>query len=214
MMRLILRAMGVLALIFSLVVGVIVAQPHDDAAMRAFFESQECSAPCFLGIRPGVTTTAEAIAILQAHPWVKSVNPAASTFGSGARAYTNIYWGWSGQQPAFVFDAASKTPPYLHIYAGKVQYIRLVTRIPYADAWFVVGAPPGETLIVGSDSAIQSAIYQGGRLVFDAKVVCPMNPAVVWSAPIAITYSDGSLTAYTKPGYHIDRAFFRSTCQS
>src|SRR4051812_31653625 len=199
MIRFTLRAIFALMLLLTLVVGVIIAQPHDDSVMRAFFALPDCAAPCFLGIRPGVTTTAEAIAILQAHPWVKGVSPAASTFGNGARAYTNIYWSWSGQQPAFIFDAASKTPPYLHIYAGKVQYIRLVTRIPYADAWFVVGAPPSETLIVGSDSAIQSAIYQGGRLVFDAKVVCPMNPAVVWNAPIAIIYTDGSLTAYSKP---------------
>ena len=208
-----LRAFAGLALIFSLALGVIVAQPRDDATMRAFFTPQDCAAPCFLGIRPGVTTAQQAVALLQAHPWVKEIGDAGREPPSHPQDYTNIVWDWSGQQPAFLSDASADNPPYLHINNGVVQYIRLVTRIPYGNAWLTIGAPSEGTLIVGDDSAIRSTSYLGGKLVFDSKIACPMTLAAVWNAPISITYSDGSMTAYySQSVFHLDRAYYHSKC--
>ena len=207
------RVVLALVIVFALAVGVILAQPQEDATMRDFFTSP-CAPPCFMGIRPGITTTEQALALLRAHPWVKGVSPAASTFGTGARSYTNIYWGWTGQQPAFIFDASSASLPYLHIYKGIVQYIRLVTHIPYGAAWLILGMPSSGSLIVdGNNLGIQTVTYFGGMLAFDSNIACPMNSAVRWNAPISITYSDGTLTAYSRPGFHLDRASYRSKCQ-
>ena len=213
MIRLMVQGMTSLALGFALALGAIAAQPRDDAAMRAFFAPPNCSAPCFLGIRPGVTTVQQAIALLQAHPWVTGIGDAGREPPSHPQDYSNIVWNWNGQQPDFLAAGDADDPPYLHINNGIVQYIRLVTRIPYGDAWLTIGAPTRETLIVGGDSAIQSASYLGGKLVFDSKIVCPMKPGVVWNTPISITYSDGSTTAYySQSVFHLDRAYYHSKC--
>src|SRR5262249_12704463 len=153
--------------------------------------SPGCSPPCFMGIHPGTTTAEQAIDLLQASPWVKGVSPTTASVGSGARPKTtNIYWSWSGQQPDFVFAAASREPPYLHVRNDIVQYIRLVTRIPYGNALLIVGAPDTRTLIVGdSESVLQSVGYLRGRLVFDSQLTCPLTSTVVWNTPISITYS-------------------------
>ncbi len=52
--------------LFLLPVLLIRAQPYDDGGLRAFLTPPEdCPAPCFMGIRPGVTTTEEALEILK-----------------------------------------------------------------------------------------------------------------------------------------------------
>jgi hypothetical protein len=46
------------------------AQPYDDHDLRQLLLPDGCPAPCFMGIRPGVTTVEEAIKILEASGWV------------------------------------------------------------------------------------------------------------------------------------------------
>ncbi|MEO8393951.1 MAG: hypothetical protein ABI700_13250 [Chloroflexota bacterium] len=216
MIGLLLRAIFVLVLAFALALGVIIVQP-EDAALRAFFAPPDCAAPCFLGIRPGVTTVDQALALLQASSWVRGINTAESESPAHAQTNTNIYWGWTGQQPDFVFDLAAFTLPYMHIRNGIVQYIRLVTRIPYGDAWLSLGVPSTGTLTVRNPNSanfvyLHSAGYFGGKLVFDTEVTCPVTPAAFWNASVSISYSDGSLTAYSMPDYHFDRTLYRMTC--
>lgn len=53
-------------LLFTVCIALIRAQPYDDSELRAFLTPPEgCPAPCFMGIRPGVTTMEEAIAVLE-----------------------------------------------------------------------------------------------------------------------------------------------------
>ncbi len=65
------RAALLLSVVFLLPVLLIRAQPYDDSDLRAFLTPPEdCPAPCFMDIRPGMTTAEEAVSILDAHPWV------------------------------------------------------------------------------------------------------------------------------------------------
>src|SRR5690606_25048567 len=74
MFRLLLRPILLLTLLAALTIVLIRAQPYDDSDLRAFLTPPEgCPAPCFMGIRPGVTTVEEAIAILEGHEWVTNL---------------------------------------------------------------------------------------------------------------------------------------------
>ncbi len=67
-------------------------QPYDDHGLRELLLPENCSAPCFMGIRLGVTTVEEAIRILEQHQWVDKVDI----------DETGISWTWSKQQPAII----------------------------------------------------------------------------------------------------------------
>jgi hypothetical protein len=55
-------------------VGLIHTQFYDDTEVRdLLLPPATCPAPCFMGIRPGVTTYDEAVEILEAHSWVERI---------------------------------------------------------------------------------------------------------------------------------------------
>jgi hypothetical protein len=54
-----------LILLFTAALAVIRAQPYDDHELRELLLPAGCPAPCFMGIRPGVTTVEEAVKILE-----------------------------------------------------------------------------------------------------------------------------------------------------
>lgn len=93
MTRLIFKMALMLAVLFGVAVMLIRAQPHDDRELREFLTPPDgCEAPCFMGIRPGVTTVEEAIAILENHEWVESYTYETAEFP----LYVSVRW--SGKQ--------------------------------------------------------------------------------------------------------------------
>lgn len=65
MLQLVMRLALVVVVVCVVPVALIRAQPVDDSEIRAFLALPErCPAPCFMGIRPGVTRGHEALAIL------------------------------------------------------------------------------------------------------------------------------------------------------
>ncbi len=75
-------------------------QPYDDRAFRSIFvSSEDCRLPCWQGIRPGVTSGVEAIAILQNHPWANYVRVRGDLEAGDPGTIT---WSWSGAQPALL----------------------------------------------------------------------------------------------------------------
>jgi hypothetical protein len=94
-----LRLSVLLVAAFALALGATRVHPDDDRDLLSALSRADCApeaadAPCFLGIRPGVTTWDEALERLQASPWVGSISAA-----TGKRSLT---WTWNGQQPAFL----------------------------------------------------------------------------------------------------------------
>jgi hypothetical protein len=72
MIRYLLRWMLILSSALLLPVLLIRAQPYDDRALREFLTPPEgCPAPCFMGIRPGVTTAEEAEQLLAAQSIIR-----------------------------------------------------------------------------------------------------------------------------------------------
>jgi len=115
------------ALIFAALIGLIRSQPYDDSQLRAFLTPPDgCPAPCFMGIRPGVTTADEAIAILENHHWVGNI----TINRNHAQHIRSIEWRWSGQKPSLLRDGA-----FLVIDADQmlVRSIDIPTYLPLAS---------------------------------------------------------------------------------
>jgi hypothetical protein len=91
MLRFYLR-FAVIPLFFTGILALIHAQPYDNSGLREFLLPEGCPAPCFMGIRPGVTSATEAIRTLEISGWVSQLETTA----------TSVSWSWNGKQPAFI----------------------------------------------------------------------------------------------------------------
>src|SRR5689334_24336020 len=73
MNQLYLRLILLPVLLLTAVVVLIRSQHYDDQQLRQALVSTGCPAPCFMGIRPGVTRSKEAMSLLKAHSWVANI---------------------------------------------------------------------------------------------------------------------------------------------
>jgi len=78
--------------VFFLIVGAICLLPYDDTELRAFIFPDDCRQPCVMGVEIGKSTTREAAAILEQHPWVASVD---------VGSYV-VTWRWNNSAPAYM----------------------------------------------------------------------------------------------------------------
>ncbi len=122
-----LKCVPLLTFIFAALVGLIRARPYDDSELHAILvPSDGCALPCFMGIRPGLTSRQEAIAILRAHPWVGE-----TSMESAQLAMTSaITWRWSGLQPSFINGSSGGE---LRTAGNMVTAIYVTLAIPFGD---------------------------------------------------------------------------------
>lgn len=114
------------ALIFTILIALIRAQPYDNSQLRVLLTSPEtCPVPCFRGIRPGVTTLDQAYAILQGQADISEIDFNPST--------QRISFTWDTQSAAY--------PSSLRAEDGIVSAIFIPTRLPLQDYWLTFGAP-------------------------------------------------------------------------
>ncbi len=125
------RIMLVLTMVWLLPILLIRAQPYDDNKLRAFLIPPEgCPAPCFMGIRPGVTTEHEAIALLEDHQWVSATS---------LSEFTNerhLLW----DDPTHPIIDAQQSGS-LRLRNQVVQNITLSTNLKLSDVLTVYGPP-------------------------------------------------------------------------
>ena len=85
--------------LFSAVLLLIHAQPYDDHDLRQLLLPEGCPAPCFMGIRPGVTTEDEALKILRSSGWVRDLTQYCMYADCGANGYKIA---WSDKAPSWM----------------------------------------------------------------------------------------------------------------
>ncbi|MBZ0303948.1 MAG: hypothetical protein K8J31_29690 [Anaerolineae bacterium] len=124
------------AISLALVSGVYLrpaVEPNLEGYLRLFSTSDTCPRTCLLGIQPDATTLNQAVALLQAHPWVQSVQTSSGT--TFERSVT-LTWEWSGAQPEII---AADQPGVLFArwYPGINDYIvsslSIETRLRFED---------------------------------------------------------------------------------
>jgi len=152
-----------LSLLFALCIALIRAQPYDDSELRAFLTPPDgCPMPCFMGIRPGGTTADEAVAILEAHEWVGSLE-----------RHSNITVTWSGAQPHWLPDTR---PLQIIINDHIVRRVFVPTNIHLGDVWLALG-PPARLFRLESLDNLGSfnMAYPFGMIGFTVRGSCSMR---------------------------------------
>jgi hypothetical protein len=122
---------------FMLLILLIHARPYDDTEVRAFLLPPEgCPAPCFMEIRPGVTTVGAAMAALENSAWVEEVFITAYGQMDPAR----VEWKWSDAAPLLLErDQIPRSSGRLIARDGIVQYLEILTRVQAWEAWLILG---------------------------------------------------------------------------
>ncbi|MBI1258684.1 MAG: hypothetical protein GC204_14545 [Chloroflexi bacterium] len=182
MIRVWLWLVAALTVVFALMISVIQAQPRSDEAVRDLFAvSSTCAAPCFMGIRPGVTTRDEALAILRQHRWVRFVNPSA----------TSISWTWNGSQPALIDGYAALQ---LDVQQTVTQ-IKLVLDYPLGNFLSVFGSPAHQAQMIASATSTHGylLVFDGFYSQLSAEIEtitsCPLKSATdLWYSTVSIIW--------------------------
>jgi len=135
--RLFVKLGGAMLAVFAAAIILIHAQPYDDSELRAFLAPPDgCPAPCWQGIRPGFTTSGEALGILAQHPWVTDITISGDT--NNGIQYGSISWRWNGSQP---FPAGPLDGGYLGVVRRVVRSLALQTGLVFGDLWLVMDRP-------------------------------------------------------------------------
>lgn len=203
-------AAGLLALLTLAVCGIRLlprgGYDLDDVRAGLVTASADCPTPCWAGIQTGVTTWQEALAILEAHPWIGVVDSQLRPAHIDEPGYERgiIIWLWSGTQPAWL---ATDQGSRLDIMGGLVSDITLFTRLPLADVWLALGPPEYAALLPQNfvvTTAAQGPVrsFQGSyttpRLDVTADWPCPMGLHARWWQPVTIHFN--LLPVYDAPG--------------
>lgn len=128
--------------------------------------------PCFIGIRPQLTTMPAAVSILETHAWVDknqgefpSLIRESIAFGASIPR-TTLDWRWTASPPAWI----DRTQPgSLTIEDRDVLYVSIMTHFALGDVLLALGEPDAAHL---SDWSYAVWYAQAGWLIL-AESDCP-----------------------------------------
>ena len=195
MTRNLLRWILILSGAFLMSIAVIRAQPYDDHDLRAFLTPPDgCPTPCFMGIRPGVTTTEEATAILERHEWVVRVGEdyvklmQEETDEELPPLLGTIDWQWNGSQPSWI--DSTRDPRFLD---GNRSVIAVVirTKIPLGDVLLTYGIPVNARLTWSNSDwwghGFNYDVWYPAQCMY-VRAGAPGPPRDVYRQPVEIWY--------------------------
>jgi hypothetical protein len=143
------------------------SQPYDDHELRALLMPKDCEMPCFMGIRPGVTTVDEAVKILENSEWVKQDEIITD------KASGSVSWSWTSDAPSLI---ATTDFGSLDALDNIVHEIYISTLIPLSDIWLIMGIPP-DYVLTGSKNSyflfVNNFYADYGFGVYRDMVLCP-----------------------------------------
>jgi hypothetical protein len=176
-----------LTLLLAACIGIIHAQPYDASELRAFLTPQEgCPMPCFMGIRPGVTSLEEAGIILTRHSWVQDVR---QFYNSRTGEITMIQWTWNGSQPGLI---DSTVPAYVYGSSSHIILsLNIETTIPFGDLWLGLGKPDrGMLQRAGGFMGVlvQNVGYFNGSFGARSEFLCPVQRYQVYQTAVSISF--------------------------
>lgn len=192
MIRYCLQAALLLTALLALPILVIRAQPYEDRALHALM-SENCRMPCFMGIRPGVSTMQEAVYALEAHDWttmrvieLPSQVQAAVFYDAGVPR-TLISWRWSPELPAWI-DTSQRGA--LMLEDRGVRDMRVSTHLRLGEIVLAFGEPD-EAYFSRLNTRVKgqfeySAWYAREGMVVMIEGFCPLRHS--YAAPVRILF--------------------------
>jgi hypothetical protein len=173
---------------FTSLALVIPARSYDAGALWATLRPPDtCPAPCFMGIRPGITGAREALSLLYGHEWATRVadhtSYAITTDPVPSGLAGEILWQWSGQQPAWI-DASINGR--LWVSRSVVQSVYVSTRLRLGDIRLGLGTPDLEVVLF--DASRRQINYRAGysaaAMIFISGRLCPARD--FWHTMVSI----------------------------
>lgn len=192
--------------LFALPVLLIRAQPYNMQEVQSLLAPPpDCPAPCFMGIRPGVTTIDEAHDILREHEWVSHVTELGTQRDARGRfIFSAISWTWSEAAPVEIDHSQPGrmyfTQPDPLYDLRVVQTFQVETRL---RTWLVeqwLGQPAASTFSYHNRRLGYSFTYtidgQPSLVVISTAMLCPATMMHYWDSRARLTltmpYSIGS----------------------
>jgi hypothetical protein len=169
-------------MVFGLALLLIRAQPYTYATNPPFL-AKGCSAACFAGVQPGVTSVEDAVKLLQASKWVGEVDNRTINNVSGY-----ISWTWSDQKPDWI-NANQEG----EIWASQKQVVQIMIYgdMQLGDTRLVLGSPDQEIIDRSADRKGQFSLYtafysQAGLMIQSWQ---PCNAEEPLRRPVILTYT-------------------------
>jgi hypothetical protein len=170
---------------FALIMGAIRVQPYDDHGLREFFLPPEgCPAPCFMGIRPGVTTVEETIEILNSNSNTSISEINITRDGSNSPLqYGTIYWRWI--TPPVWADTSSIN--FVGVQSNVVSVFSIKTNVTLGSFALDAGQPGFERIVGNVETPpFPSVEYWGWYDIVGWRIVaigvCPTSSW--WHVPV------------------------------
>lgn len=168
MLRLTTRTTLACTLGFFLFIGVIRAQSYQpDRLWDVLPNTGDCRKPCWQHIRPGFTTTTEALALLEDHHWVGDISHDGEL----------IEWTWSGRQSAYI---DSSQPGTIRVQNNRVISVQIATTAGMGDFALLLGYPTWNSTNRTSGQANIGLSYPGEYLSLSVHMTCPTTRAQFW----------------------------------
>ncbi len=168
--------------LFSAVVLLIHAQPYTYAKQQTLvFDG--CSAACFIGIQPGVTSVEEAVTLLQSSGWVSQVDNRTINNVSGY-----ISWKWSDQKPDWI---NANIEGEIWATQKRVVQIMIYGSLQLGDIRLMLGVPDQEVIDRTADRKREFSLYtafysQAGLMIQSWQPCRVMEPL---RRPVILTYT-------------------------
>ena len=175
-----------LLVLFAAGVGLVRMQPQSANPALARVLLADCPAPCWEGIRPGVTSKDEALPRLRAHPWVAQIIPDLyADYGEGW-----MHWRWSPDKPAFIPEENSNSLWVDN--RNMVKNIEIRTTVPLGVMLLFLGDPDWSNVYPLGDTLIQvNSAYVSRSFFILFQVSCTASIMEFWQTPVSIYWVDG-----------------------
>ena len=128
-----LRCVSMSVVLFTALLTLIHIQPYDDSELREVLLPDGCPAPCFMGIRPGVTTVSEMQRILRASGWMSEIRMAPYARWIGVI--------WNERAPAWFSNDNGGVGLLVAVSRRTVEEVHITTNLPLAQVQLLLGKP-------------------------------------------------------------------------
>ncbi len=152
MPRIYLRLTLIPLALFTAALLLIRAQPYDDHELRELLLPEGCPAPCFMGIRPGITTVDDAIKILEASGWVSEIDNKKFENNSGF-----ILWNWRYEKPSWIREELRGG---IYINDKVVHAIIIQSEFLLGETRLILGLPDMDFVGPPQDPSEKNFIYE------------------------------------------------------
>ncbi len=165
-------------LLLTAVLLVIRSQPYDDRELREILLPTDCPAPCFMGIRPGVTTMEEAVKLLEASGWVEAIDK--QNFPYEVKWKSNL-----PDQNRINSERQNR----VSFSNGIVSRIDLVINFKVGDIRLGFGRPDIEDVAhISMGAFYYRGVYIDKGIFVEAINFCPQSEIEIWNVNLSVTY--------------------------